>query len=107
MLVAPLRYAGPSVHHFAPIASSSRTIYATTPFRSMIAVRQAHAVPRPRTEAGFEGVPAPAYSGTVEDVKGKQKESPQTATKLAAPRRKIEIKAKKAAISMVSTCPIC
>lgn len=64
------------------------------------AIRRAHAVPT-STEPGFQGVPAPAYNGKVEDVKGKQREAPQTASKPAAPRRKIEIKAKKAAISMV------
>jgi hypothetical protein len=63
--------------------------------------RSAHAVARPTTESGFEGVPAPAYNGSIPDVKGKQKETDVTA-KPSVPRRKVEIKSKKAAITMVS-----
>lgn len=105
MFTASLRHASPAMAMLAPIASSSRSTFVSTSFRSMTAIRRAHAVPA-STRSGFEGVPAPAYNGPVEDVKGKQKESPQSASKPAAPRRKIEIKAKKAAISMVSLQPL-
>jgi iron-sulfur cluster assembly accessory protein len=81
-----------------PIASSSRLGYYAA-FRSSTSIRSAHAIPRPDTASGFEGVPAPAYNGTVTDVKGKQKEVEPPA-KASAPRRKIQ--SKKAAISMVS-----
>jgi len=80
-----------------PIASSSRLGYAA--FRSSTSIRSAHAIPRPDTASGFEGVPAPAYNGSVSDVKGKQKEA-ESPSKSSAPRRKIQ--SKKAAITMVS-----
>jgi hypothetical protein len=80
-----------------PIASSSRLGYYAA-FRSSTSIRSAHAIPRPDTASGFEGVPAPAYNGTT-DLKGKQKETEPPA-KASAPRRKIQ--SKKAAITMVS-----
>lgn len=83
-----------------PIASSSRLGYYAA-FRSSTSIRSAHAIPRPDTASGFEGVPAPAYNGTI-DVKGKQKEV-ETPAKASPPRRKIQ--SKKAAISMVSHLP--
>lgn len=106
MFTACLRHAAPGIARLAPlpVASSSRAVYAPTSLRSLDLVRRAHAVPR-QTESGFEGVPAPAYNGPVDDVKGKGKgkETAQPAAQTqAAPRRKVEIKSKKAAISMVS-----
>jgi hypothetical protein len=98
LLPQSLRYTYTYASRLQPIASSSRQAYAA--YRSSTSVRFAHAIPRPDTSSGFEGVPAPAYNGSIPDVKGKQKESIGTASKPSAPRR--EIKSKKAAITMVS-----
>jgi iron-sulfur cluster assembly accessory protein len=99
LLAQSSRYAQHCISRIQPIASSSRQVYYPA-IRSSAFVRSAHALARP-TESGFEGVPAPAYNGTIEDAKGKHKEDMHAATK-PPPRRKMEIKSKKAAISMVS-----
>jgi len=100
------------MHHFSiipsiPLASSSRSPFRYSSTSTSTSTfpnpsRKIYAQAQPSAEAGFESIPPPMYSGPVDSAssigKGKGKENHVVKEE---PRRKVSIRSKKAAISMV------